>query len=275
MRVRGAVAITAGLLVLAFPSQASAQETLDANCPGPREFSFASMGGGTSRFAQSFTAGITGGITSAQIDVTKQGTAGDYRLDINEADAAGVPTNTILASATIPDTAVPAGNSIITGSFDSPAQVSAGQEYALIVTRPTSSGLAVGTRTGNDCSGRLFFSNTQTGPFGPVGPGDTNDLVFAVFVRESDPPETAITKSPRQKTRKRRATFEFTSDEPDSSFQCAVDGQVLKVACTSPYTIKVKRGKHTFRVQATDAAGNVDGTPANDDWKVKRKRRRN
>ena len=61
------------------------------------------MGGGTSRFAQSFTAGITGGITSAQVDVTKQGTAGDYRLDINEVGAAGVPMNTILASATIPD----------------------------------------------------------------------------------------------------------------------------------------------------------------------------
>jgi hypothetical protein len=263
--------ITAGLLVLASAPQASAQETLDANCPG-REFSYASMSSGASRFAQSFTAGITGEVTSAQVDVTKQGTAGDYRLDINEVDAAGVPTNTALASAIIPDAAVPAGDSLITGSFANPAQVSAGQEYALIVTRPTSSWLQVGTRAGNDCPGRLFFSNTQAGAFGPLGAGD--DLIFAVFVREIDPPETTITKGPKGKTRKRRATFEFTSDEPGSSFRCAVDGQTLKVPCTSPYTIRVKRGKHTFQVQATDTAGNADPTPAVDGWKVKKKRKR-
>jgi hypothetical protein len=273
MWVRGAVAIAAGLSVLAFPWPASAQGTLDANCPGPREFTFGTMSGGASRFAQSFTVGITGEITSAQVEVTKSGTAGDYRLDINEVGAGGVPTNTVLASATIPDAAVPAGDSIITGSFASPPQVNAGQEYALIVTRPASSGLGVGTRTGNDCPGRLFFSMTQTGVFAPLG--DTYDLIIAVVVRETDSPETAITKSPRPKTRKRRATFEFTSDEPGSSFECAVDGQLVKVACTSPFSVKVKRGKHTFQVQATDAAGNVDGTPATDDWKVKRKRRRN
>jgi hypothetical protein len=272
MRVRGVVAVTAGLLIASLPSQANAQGSLDANCPGPREFAFASMGGGTSRFAQSFTAGITGEITSAQVDVTKQGTAGDYRLDINEVDAAGAPTNTILASAAIPDAAVPAGDSTITGSFANPAQVSAGQGYALIVTRPTSSGLAVGVRTGNDCPGRLFFSNTQTGAFAQLG--ETYDLIFAVFVRETDPPETTITKGPKNKTRKRRATFEFTSDEPGSSFRCAVDGQTLNVPCTSPYTVKVKRGRHTFQVQATDEAGNVDGTPATDGWKVKKKRKR-
>jgi hypothetical protein len=35
--------------------------------------------------------------------------------------------------------------------------------------------------------------------------------------------------------------------------------------------VKVKKGKHTFQVRATDAAGNIDPTPASDAWKVKKK----
>jgi hypothetical protein len=259
------------MLALALAPNASAQEALDANCPGPREMSFSSMGGGTSRFAQTFTAGITGGLTTAQVEVTKFGSAGDYRLDLNETDAAGAPTNTTLASATIPDADVPAGASVITGSFASPASVSAGQQYTLIVTRPASNGLQVGTRTGDDCGGGLFFSNTQTGTFNSLGA--TYDLIFAVFVLENDPPETAITKGPKNKTRKRSASIEFTSDEPGSTFACSLDGAAFE-PCSSPAGYEhLKRRKHHFEVRATDAAGNVDGTPATFDWKIKKKHR--
>jgi hypothetical protein len=89
-----------------------------------------------------------------------------------------------------------------------------------------------------------------------------------------DPPETSITSGPKEKTRRKRARFEFTSDEPGSSFQCAVDEQALKAPCTSPYAVKVKKGKHTFQVRATDPAGGVDATPASDTWKVKKKKKK-
>jgi hypothetical protein len=91
---------------------------------------------------------------------------------------------------------------------------------------------------------------------------------------DTSPPDTAITKRPKDKTKKKQATFEFTSSEPGSSFQCAVDGQALEVPCTSPYTVKVNKGKHTFQVRATDPAGNADTTPASDAWKVKKKRKK-
>jgi fibronectin-binding autotransporter adhesin len=94
----------------------------------------------------------------------------------------------------------------------------------------------------------------------PLDGGDTN------------PPDTTITQQPKDKTKKTTATFAFASSEPGSTFQCAVDGQALKVACTSPYTVKVKKGKHTFLVQAIDAAGNADATPASDAWKVRKKK---
>jgi hypothetical protein len=87
------------------------------------------------------------------------------------------------------------------------------------------------------------------------------------------PPETTITSGPKDKTRSKFATFGFSSNAPDSSFQCAVDGQVLKVPCTSPYSVKVKKGKHTFQVRAIDQTGSVDGSPATDDWKVKKKKK--
>ncbi len=88
-------------------------------------------------------------------------------------------------------------------------------------------------------------------------------------------PETQITKHPKDKvrTKKKRAkaTFEFSSSEANVSFECSLDGQPF-VPCTSPDTVKVKKGKHTFSVRARDTAGNVDATPASDDWKVKKKK---
>jgi len=90
---------------------------------------------------------------------------------------------------------------------------------------------------------------------------------------DCSPPETSIIKGPKHKTRKRRATFEFASSEPGSTFECSLDAGAF-APCASPDTLKVKKGKHTFSVRAKDPAGNADGSPASDDWKVKRKRKK-
>jgi hypothetical protein len=92
-------------------------------------------------------------------------------------------------------------------------------------------------------------------------------------VSSDTPPETTITKGPKNKTKKKKATFEFTATEP-STFQCQLDNKQALKPCTSPARVRVKKGKHNFAVFATDAAGNVDGTPATDDWKVKKKRKK-
>ena len=90
-------------------------------------------------------------------------------------------------------------------------------------------------------------------------------------------PETTITKRPKDKVKTKRkrakATFEFTSNEPGTSFECSVDNQPF-AACASPFTTKVTKGRHNFAVRAKDAAGNVDGSSATDDWKVKRKKKK-
>jgi hypothetical protein len=83
-------------------------------------------------------------------------------------------------------------------------------------------------------------------------------------------PDTVITAGPKAKTKKRKATFEFVSIEPNTSFACSVDNKAF-VACSSPYAVKrLKPGKHTFEVRAIDAVGNLDPTPATKTWKVKR-----
>lgn len=88
---------------------------------------------------------------------------------------------------------------------------------------------------------------------------------------DTDAPDTEITKAPKKKSRKGRATFEFRSEDPAASFECRLDDQQF-AACTSPGTYKVKPGKHSFEVRAVDAAGNPDPIPAEESFQRKRKR---
>lgn len=83
-------------------------------------------------------------------------------------------------------------------------------------------------------------------------------------------PETTIGKHPRKRSRKRLARFKFSADEP-ASFECALDGKGFK-ACSSPFTKKVSRRRHTFAVRATDSAGNVEPQAAFFSWRVRAKR---
>jgi hypothetical protein len=87
-------------------------------------------------------------------------------------------------------------------------------------------------------------------------------------------PDTTITKGPKDKTKKKTATFEFTGTDARAvaSFQCKLDAAAF-APCTSPHTVKVKKGKHTFQVRAIDQAGNI-GSPATDTWKRKKNRKR-
>jgi hypothetical protein len=81
--------------------------------------------------------------------------------------------------------------------------------------------------------------------------------------------DTAITKGPKKKTRKRRPKFSFTASESGATFLCKLDKQGFK-PCGSPFQPpkKLKLGKHVLKVAAVDAAGNADPTPAVSKFKV-------
>jgi 6-phosphogluconolactonase (cycloisomerase 2 family) len=86
-------------------------------------------------------------------------------------------------------------------------------------------------------------------------------------------PETTIGSGPKRKTKSKSATFAFSANEGGSTFECQVDGAAF-APCNSPRTVRVKRGRHTFSVRATDAAGNTDPSPAIRSWKVRKPKRR-
>lgn len=81
-------------------------------------------------------------------------------------------------------------------------------------------------------------------------------------------PETTITSGPPASTTSTSASFAFSSNEANSTFQCSLDN-AARSACTSPqdYT-GLAVGSHTFNVWATDAAGNTDATAATQTWSV-------
>jgi CSLREA domain-containing protein len=87
-------------------------------------------------------------------------------------------------------------------------------------------------------------------------------------------PETTITTHPAELSAGYSATFEFTSDQPDATFLCSVDGS-QPTPCTSPYVAgPLTQDTHTFEVQARNGFRYLDGepvldqTPATFEWTV-------
>jgi hypothetical protein len=92
-------------------------------------------------------------------------------------------------------------------------------------------------------------------------------VAVAAAATDNKPPNATLGKKPKKRTTKRRAKFTFSSSEAGSHFKCKLDRKPY-TPCSSPFVKRVKPGKHRFRVEAIDAAGNVDPTPASYRWKV-------
>jgi hypothetical protein len=114
---------------------------------------------------------------------------------------------------------------------------------------------------------RMDCGGADPGPTdpGPVVPGPTPD---------KQAPSTKLGKGPKAKSTKTTAKFTFSADE-NATFECKLTGKKTKKAlrkyssCTSPKTYKkLKPGKYTFSVLATDAAGNTDSSAETAKFKV-------
>src|SRR5215213_7443294 len=105
----------------------------------------------------------------------------------------------------------------------------------------------------------LFAAFAAVVVLGVLGP------IKVVHAADTTPPETTITSGPSGSVSGTTATFEFFSNETSSTFKCKLVGQdSTRTTCTSPktYTNLTAGTKYTFKVWATDAAGNIDPTPA-------------
>ncbi len=84
-------------------------------------------------------------------------------------------------------------------------------------------------------------------------------------------PETTITKAPKKKTTKPKASVAFTSSLPGSNFQCSLDGLAYQ-ACTSPWKVKgLGTGEHFVTIRAL-VNQIPDPTPARAAFTVKKKK---
>jgi glucose/arabinose dehydrogenase len=104
------------------------------------------------------------------------------------------------------------------------------------------------------------------GPDPPVTQPPTSQPPVAVVPADTTAPVAKLLSHPAKKTTSKRAKFSFSANER-SDFRCKLDGGPSK-ACASPVTYRgLKRGAHSFKLIATDAAGNR-GKAVTFGWKV-------
>jgi hypothetical protein len=110
--------------------------------------------------------------------------------------------------------------------------------------------------------GAHTFAVRSTDAAGNVGPAITRGWVV-----DTRPPHTTITGAPAAVSSSASASFAFASSEA-SSFACSLDGGSFS-PCSSPRTYGgLRDGGHTFRVRATDLAGNAEAPPPAFSWQV-------
>ena len=94
--------------------------------------------------------------------------------------------------------------------------------------------------------------------------GATDSFTLGIAGPDSTPPMTTIDSGPAEGSFSNdpTPTFGFTANEPESTFSCEIVN-VGTLGCTSPVTsmITLADGTYTFRVTATDLAGNVETSP--------------
>jgi len=180
----------------------------------------------------------------------------------------------------------PAGGAVCFGSVDC---VSWGNFDPSMVTLPSSAGTPAAAIPDESSLERTIApgcatflegsddTNSSADDFAAATPTPRNNATTPTETpcpssADVTPPDTEITKAPKNKTEKPKAKYRFESDEAGSTFECAFDKQVKKQQfedCESGQKYKrLDDGKHKFQVAAIDAAGNVDPTPAADKFKV-------
>jgi hypothetical protein len=88
------------------------------------------------------------------------------------------------------------------------------------------------------------------------------DATASTTTEDTTPLETSLSE---EFPARDAALFSFSANE-SASFTCSLDGAAY-TSCDSPTRYSdLDPGWHTFAVRATDAAGNVDPSPAETRW---------
>jgi hypothetical protein len=155
----------------------------------------------------------------------------------------------------------------------------------------TAAGSAIGFTTpdvmcGNTGQGCLSHNSFKDPGIGSVllaaetAPPNGSQLLDTTLFADTNPPNTLITSGPGTPLNvaapappvpvvaSTSAAFGIGASEDTTSFTCSLDGAPA-TPCSSPITFSgLSVGEHRFSVTATDAAHNVDPTPAQAAWLV-------
>jgi Ca2+-binding RTX toxin-like protein len=162
--------------------------------------------------------------------------------------------DTILANAGDDDTAIDCGE---------------GVDTALIDRRPKyNDPVPVGCETVREADPNDYRSATTVVPEVLPPPPPPPDV---------KPPRTKLGKHPPKVVfttkHQRRVVFRFSSSEKGSRFRCKVDRKPYR-PCASPRAFNLGLGRHAVRIEAVDAAGNVDPTPVVYRFRIRQLRHR-
>jgi hypothetical protein len=148
-----------------------------------------------------------------------------------------------------------------------PVDAAARGNRTILLPRSGSAQVPAGTRS-------IVVTLTATRAAGSTDDAYADNVKLTLDAPTPNPdrtaPDTVIDKAPKRKSKKRKVKFAFSATEP-SSFECKLDKGDFE-PCETPLKERVKRHRHVFLVRAKDAAGNVDPTPAEAKFKVRKKR---
>ncbi len=206
------------------------------------------------------TAAPTGGATFAGWTGAGCSGTGTCVVTVDAAKTVNAQFNAVVGTFALTVTKSGTGTGTVTSS---PAGINCGAvcsfSYAsgtIVTLTPTPSAGSAFASWSGACSGSGACAVTM----------DAAKSVNAVFnIPDTTPPDTTITSGPSNPSNQANVTFTFSSTETGSTFQCSLDGAAF-TSCTSPRTVTVANGPHTFQVFATDASGNRDLSPALFSW---------
>lgn len=156
-------------------------------------------------------------------------------------------------------------------AFDFHASESSSFACSLVASgQPDSYAACSSVKTYTNLSdGEYTFKLRATDQATNVGAPATYAWTVDNSLADTTPPQTTLGSRPPDPSASSTASFTYSSNEPGSRFECALDGAAFATCLATGVTYSgLASGPHSFQVRATDAEGNVDLTPAGYSFQV-------
>jgi hypothetical protein len=236
---------------------------------GPATFTFSAAADPTLRRFECRVAGVHEWQTCSSGQQENPGT-GTYTFQVRAVDWSGNASAESTWGWTVdkvaPETTLNSGPSGTVASTSAGFEFSSNESGTFVCSLD---GATVGCGSPKTYSGLAQGTHTFTVRARDVAGNEDSSPAVRTWTVDTVAPETTLADSgPTGSTTATSAEFAFSS-EPGVTFRCQLDSQAVEVGCSSPRGFSgLAVGTHTFKVWATDGAGNADPTPATRTWTV-------